>query len=127
MTDGPPEHDPDAIHGIDPDAIHGIDPDAIHGIDDHALRGSAERLSGGIALGAATLMHLTVGLFVWFTGLLAPMPVALALVALWVALAVTIWRWHRRRPLWTLVVPFAMAGVWFATITLGDQLLGWTR
>lgn len=86
----------------------------------------ARRAAGLIALVAGGLMHLVVGVFVSSSGLVAPLWAVVLLVAVWAALAVLLWRWHRRRPLATLAIPFVAAAVWWATITLGEQLLGWT-
>jgi hypothetical protein len=72
------------------------------------------------------LLHLFLGFFVLASGLLAPWWAVLLLVATWGALWVPIWRWRRDHPFRTMLVPFAMAAVWWATITAGDTWFGWT-
>jgi hypothetical protein len=60
------------------------------------------------------------------SGLLAPLWAVVALVALWLALVVLALRWFRTRPWWVLALPFAGVAVWWLTLTLGEELLGWT-
>jgi DNA-binding transcriptional LysR family regulator len=48
-----------------------------------------------------------------------------ALAFVWIVLAVVIWRWHRRRPLPTLLVPFVGAGVLWGALRFGERVLGW--
>jgi hypothetical protein len=75
---------------------------------------------------AGTLLHLAIGVFVLSSGLLAPWWAVVALVALWGVLWVPIVRWRRDHPFRTMLVPFAMAAIWWAAITAGDTWLGWT-
>jgi hypothetical protein len=90
------------------------------------LHDAGQRLAGSIALAAAGFMHLAVGGFVALTGLLAPGWVTALLLAVWVTAAALIWRWRRRRPIVTLLVPFAAAGVWFAVVATGQRLFDWS-
>jgi hypothetical protein len=46
-------------------------------------------------------------------------------VAAWVVAAVLIWRWHRRRPIITLLVPFGLLAVWYGALQLGGAWLDW--
>lgn len=89
------------------------------------LDDAAARLAGGIGMVVGAGLHLAVGLFYAASGLLAPGWAVLALGAVWVALAVVLWR-NRRRPTVTLAVPFVAAAVWFVTMRAGEALLGWT-
>jgi hypothetical protein len=82
--------------------------------------------SAVIAVVTGGLLHLFLGFFVLASGLLAPAWAVLLLVATWGALWVPIWRWRREHPFRTMLVPFAMAAIWWATITAGGSWLGWT-
>ncbi len=65
----------------------------------------------------------------WFyvaSGLLAPLWAVALLLLAWVGLAFLAVRVHRRRGAWSLLVPVAAAALWFAVISLGGALLGWT-
>ena len=96
-----------------------------HAATGHAVAAGARRAAGIVALFAGALMHLIVGAFVASSGLVAPAWAVALLVAVWAGLAVLLWHWHRRRPLAALLLPFVAAAVWWATITLGENLLGW--
>ena len=96
-----------------------------HEVTSHAVTAGARRAAGMIALVAGALMHLIVGAFVASSGLVAPAWAVALLVGVWAGLAVMLWRWHRRRPLAALGLPFVAAVVWWGTITLGENLLGW--
>jgi hypothetical protein len=74
-----------------------------------------------VALG----LHLIVGFFVLASGLVAPLPAVLLLVAIWVVLAVVGFR-NRRRPLVALMMPVAAAAAWFVVVQGGSMLFGWT-
>lgn len=88
-------------------------------------RDLGRQAGSAIAFAFAVLLHGIVGFFYVFSGLLAPAWAVLALVAVWVALAVVIWRWRRRGAV-VLAVPFVAAAVWGCTMFLGDRVLGWT-
>lgn len=77
----------------------------------------------GIVFGV--LLHVLIGFFYAFSGLLAPMWAVAVLWAIWLGLATLMWRW-RSRPFHVLAIPFVAAGIWWGVITLGDVLLGWT-
>lgn len=89
------------------------------------IEGQGRRLAAAIALVFGILMHLAMGMFVFAAGLVAPGWVVGLLIGVWFAGAWGIWRF-RRTPVVALVIPMAMAAIWWATITLGDHFLGWT-
>lgn len=94
--------------------------------DPHGPERELGRQAGSaIAFAFAGLLHAVVAFFYFFSGLLAPAWAALVLVAVWVGLAVVIWRWRRRGAI-VLAVPFVAATIWGITMYLGDRLLGWT-
>lgn len=96
---------------------------------DHELacqvQGQGRRLAAGIALAFSVLMHLGVGVFVFSSGLVAPGWAVGVLIGSWSAAAWAIWRF-RRVPEIVLIIPMAMAAIWWATITLGGHFLDWT-
>ena len=71
-------------------------------------------------------IHLVMGFFVAFSGLLAPPWAVAILVAMWLGLAVWWLRGWRRGPHITMGLPLLMVVFWFATLTFGDLVLGWT-
>ena len=60
------------------------------------------------------------------SGDLGSVPVVVGLVIIWAVLVGLGLFWFRRHPLRVLVLPVVAVVVWFAVITLGEQLLGWT-
>jgi hypothetical protein len=90
------------------------------------LTAAGRDASAVIALVAGGLLHLVMGVFVLASGLLAPFGAVALLVAIWGALWLPIWRWRRAHPFRTMLVPFAMAAVLWATVTAGDTWFGWT-
>lgn len=78
---------------------------------------------GGLAL----VLQCTVVAFLYLlTPMLAPMWAGLALIAVWFGLtAIGGWLFTRGSA-WTIAVPFASAGLWYAVLGLGDAYLGWT-
>ena len=76
-----------------------------------------------LAVGIYGLM----GLFPYLASvLLAPPAGVTFLMAAWLGgLAVAIW-FARRRSLLTLLMPPAALAFWFSTVTLGEQMFGWT-
>lgn len=76
---------------------------------------------------AALVLHGLFGVFPYaFSGLLAPGLGVALLAAVWVGLAVLAWRWRGRRSPLPLVVPLAALAAWWAVLTAGDVLLGWS-
>lgn len=88
------------------------------------LHDTGRRLASLIAVVFGALMHLIVGVFVFSSGLIAPVWAVAALVLLWLAAAVVLWR-VRRRPIVALLVPLVTAALWWAAVTAGDAWLGW--
>jgi hypothetical protein len=70
--------------------------------------------------------HLAVLIWYLASGLLAPLWAVVGLLVIWVALLVVGVRLWRTRPAWMLAVPVVAAVIWFAVITAGESLLGWT-
>lgn len=71
-------------------------------------------------------IHLVMGFFVAFSGLIAPPWGVAVLVAAWLGL--TVWglrRW-RQGPRITMGLPLLMVAFWFLFLTFGDLVLGWT-
>ena len=73
----------------------------------------------------ATLLHLVAGFFYLSSGLVAPLWAVVLLLAIWVALAVVLFRMRTAGPK-TLLVPVAAAAIWFFTLWLGQAFLNWT-
>ncbi|MFC7488215.1 hypothetical protein ACOCJ7_17360 [Knoellia sp. CPCC 206453] len=59
------------------------------------------------------------------SGLVAPLWAIIVLLLIWAVLAVCSVRWFTRRPWVVLLLPLIAAAVWFATLSLGEHLLGW--
>lgn len=74
----------------------------------------------------AGLLHLALLVPYLGASLLAPTPAVVGLLVLWLALAVALVAVERRRGALCLLVPLAGLGLWFAVVTAGEQLLGWT-
>lgn len=89
------------------------------------VKGQGRRLAATIALVFGVLMHLAMGMFVFASGLVAPGWAVGGLIGVWTAGAWAIWRF-RHVPEAVLVIPMAMAAIWWATLTLGERFLGWT-
>jgi hypothetical protein len=84
------------------------------------------RLPGYIAAGLALAALAVIGVFYVSAGLVAPLWAVIGLVIIWVVLVGLGLFWFRRHPLRVLILPVVAVVVWFAVITLGEQLLGWT-
>jgi hypothetical protein len=74
----------------------------------------------------AVLLHLSAGVLYLGAGLLAPDEAVLVLRAVWLVLLVALVLLWRRRPSAALVVPPVAVVVFLASVTAGEQLLGWT-
>lgn len=71
-------------------------------------------------------IQLVMGFFALFSGLIAPPWGVAVLIGVWVVL--TVWglrRW-RSGPRFTIGIPLLMVAFWFAFLTFGDLVLGWT-
>lgn len=94
---------------------------------------TAPTSSGGAALRAkiarwgSLLLHVAVAVFpLSASGLMTP-PWGLAVIALgWLVGLVAVWRIGRRWPFAALLVPVVTIAAWFALMSIGDSLLGWT-
>ncbi|SDS39498.1 hypothetical protein [Microlunatus soli] len=77
--------------------------------------------------GWAGLVLMVVPLY-WFiaSGLLAPLWAIIGLLTLWAACLVWGIRFRKRWPWAVLALPFGLMIIWFAVITAGERLLGWT-
>ena len=60
------------------------------------------------------------------SGLVAPLWAVVLLVACWLVLGLCAVRWVRRRPLVVLALPFVGVALWWAVVSLGEVLFGWT-
>jgi hypothetical protein len=97
-------------------------------LDDLAgdLGASARRVSGAIAGTTFVVLHAIVGYLTLSLGLVAPAWAVTVLSMVWLVVAVVGWRWRRRRPILTMLAPFATAALAIAVVSLGDAYLGWT-
>jgi hypothetical protein len=67
-----------------------------------------------------------IGFFYLSSGLVAPLWAVVGLIIVWSVLVVIgIW-WFRRHPFRVLLLPVVAVLIWFAVLTLGERLLGWT-
>jgi hypothetical protein len=60
------------------------------------------------------------------SGLVAPLWAVVLLVGCWLVLGLCAVRWVRRRPLVVLALPFVGVALWWAVVSLGEVLFGWT-
>ena len=75
----------------------------------------------------AVALHVAVGLFPYMaSGLMAPPEGLVVLALIWIGLFVVVWRWRPNPAVWLLAVPIAALALWFAVMSLGDAVLGWT-
>ena len=81
-------------------------------------REAARTLTGYLALTAAVVLHVMVGALLPLTTALGPRWMLAISVVAWVAAAVLIWRWHRLRPIATMLVPFALLAAWYLALRL---------
>ena len=86
-------------------------------------RSATRRLPGWIALG----LHVAVGVFPYgASGLVAPLPGLVVLGIIWIALLVVVLRWRPANPWMTLLAPAGAVAIWFAVLSLGEAVFGWT-
>lgn len=64
--------------------------------------------------------------FYGFVGLVAPWWVVPLMPALWVALAVVVWRNQPQRPWVALAMPVLALALWFGVVMAGGVWWGWT-
>jgi hypothetical protein len=79
-----------------------------------------------VLAGISGAAHLVVGVFYLSSGLVAPLWAVVVLVLWWVLLAVQLSRLALRGSWWTPAVPVVAFATWFAVLTVGERLLGWT-
>jgi hypothetical protein len=80
-----------------------------------------------VVAGLAGVAHAVVGLvFYAASGLVAPLWAIVLLGIWWLVLAVALVRLARRGSWWTPAVPVIAFGSWWAALTAGEQVLGWT-
>ncbi len=79
-----------------------------------------------VLAGLAAAAHLVVGFYYLAGGLVVPAPVLYPLWVLWVVLAAVLVRLVLRRSWWPAAVPAVAAVVLVMTVTIGEQVLGWT-
>ncbi len=109
----------DGARGDRPGGRPGADHDA------DVEREAARKLTSYLALTAALVLHVMVGALLPLTTALGPRWMLAASVLAWVAAAMLIWRWHRLRPIATMLVPFAVLGAWYLALQIGSAVLGW--
>ncbi len=71
------------------------------------------------------VLHVVLAPFFFAAGLVAPGPVVLLLIAVWLGLLVAAIL-RRRRPRFVLSVPAIDAVVWFVVVQGGSWVFGWT-
>jgi hypothetical protein len=78
------------------------------------------------SLVVAGLLHLAALWLYWLSVLVAPFWATVALLVLWLVLTVVLVRVHSRYGAVALAVPLAAVALWFAVVSAGSALLGWT-
>ena len=74
----------------------------------------------------ALLLMVPIGFFYLSSGLVVPGPWLFLLWALWLALAVLAVWLARRRSWWVAAVPVGAALLWWAFLSAGEAVFGWT-
>lgn len=74
----------------------------------------------------AIALFLGTGLFYLAAGLLVPVVGLIVLWLIWLAGLVGTIVWARRQPGWSLLAPVIAVGFWFAYVSLGSAVFGWT-
>jgi hypothetical protein len=97
--------------------------DDTSGVGRRAPRAAWERVVGVAGL----LLHLAVGVFPFSaSGLLVPMSGLAVLLLGWLCGLGAAVLLVRRSPRWVPVVPLAALGFWWAVVSIGEAVLGWT-
>lgn len=77
--------------------------------------------------GVGLLLHLLTAVFpLSASGLVAPLWAIVLLYVAWAALGLALWRASRTRPPLMLLGAPGVLALWFAALTAGERLLGWT-
>ncbi len=85
------------------------------------------RPAPGFVPAVALVLHVVVGLvFYVASGLVAPLYAIVVLWILWLVLLGALIMLWRRRSWWVLAVPAAAFALWFAILSLGEAVFGWT-
>lgn len=71
-------------------------------------------------------IQVVMGFFVTFSGLIAPPWGVGVLIVAWLGLTIWMIRSWRNGPRITMGIPLLMVAFWFAFLTFGDLVLGWT-
>jgi hypothetical protein len=97
-------------------------------LDDLAADAEAagQRLAGAVAGVTFAVLQGIVGVLTASLGLLAPLWAIALLTLVWVGVAVAGWRQRGRRPIVTMLLPFANAGLLLAAVAIGERWLGWS-
>lgn len=74
----------------------------------------------------AVLLHLLALWLVLVSGLVAPLWAIVVLGVVWLAACYPLLRGLRAGARWGVLVPLALVAFWFAFITFGEAVLGWT-
>lgn len=75
----------------------------------------------------AALLHLGIAVFpLPASGLVSPAWFLVVVAVGWLVGAVVLWRLAQRAPRRAWLVPVVTLALWFAAITFGDVVLGWT-
>ncbi|HEX5534580.1 MAG TPA: hypothetical protein VFX33_12640 [Actinomycetales bacterium] len=86
-----------------------------------------QRPVGALIVAAlAGTAHIVVGFFYLVSGLVAPWWAIVFLLGWWALLAAWLARAAWRGSWWTPLAPLVAVVTWFAVMTAGEQLLGWT-
>jgi hypothetical protein len=86
-------------------------------------RGGARRAGEWVGIA----LQILVGVFPYgASGLVAPLPGLLFLILVWALMLLVAWRWRPANPWAVLLVPVVSVGLWFAIISLGEAIFGWT-
>jgi hypothetical protein len=91
-----------------------------------AVTPDRSRVPGYVAAGLAMAALAVIGFFYLSSGLIAPLWAVIVLLVIWVGLVVLGVVWFRTHPWRVLALPVVAVAIWYAVITLGERLLGWT-
>ena len=83
-------------------------------------------MAGYLVSGLGVVLLLVELPFAAASGLMAPLWAVVLILLGWLVLFVLAVRWFRARPWLVLALPFVGAVLWFAVLTFGEQVLGWT-
>jgi hypothetical protein len=90
------------------------------------MNAESSRVVGYLVSGLGIVLLLVELPFAAASGLMAPLWAVVLVLLGWLVLFVLAVRWFRTRPWPVLALPFIGAVLWFAVLTFGEQVLGWT-